>query len=439
MKDFSAYQQDPGAVIDQGDRIAALLRQAAQAQKAPSLNNVTDGILGAIANAASPKGGYDGFNEALQASRAQDKQTSQDQIAGEKQVYEYLDKARQTGNDDAAKIKDGLDLLVGKDPEKQQQIIAHVLQKYPGQKFDSTSYLRPALEAMNELGITNNATNQVDYTNKKQKLELDKGQADLDLNKARANYYNSKGNASTSSTGLPPEYGNLNPKLAQTRYGIDVRSANKQLEEANQGSQKAQEILTNVDRIMAANNDAPSGSFAGLKLMGAKLASPFSNDMQRMATAGQDIESAQNSITASIRTPGEGSISNFERELYAKTVPGLSATPKGREVIAEATRALAQNRIDHANFLSEYSVTHNGLLNGANEAWNQYLAKNPAIIDNGKGGMAVNPNRGSYRDYIGGQVNNTSSGSSSGVGPLGLEHLSDEQLDELERQLSGGQ
>lgn len=181
MKISTPTLQDVG---NEGDRIAALLRQTAQQQQqGPSTNDVADSMISAFANSRNPNGGgsYNAYTSTMKTKQADEEKKQQNTIASEKDIYNYMLKAKQLGDQDTAVMKDGLDTLVGKDPEKQMQIIKYVKDNHPDLEINSTNYLQPAVEAMKSLGLKND---DKIFADKKNALSLQSLQSDINYKNA---------------------------------------------------------------------------------------------------------------------------------------------------------------------------------------------------------------------------------------------------------------
>lgn len=81
----------------------------------------------------------------------------------------------------------------------------------------------------------------------------------------------------------------------------------------------------------------------GLEAIGIKTNAPAGEFFDALATASQ----------LGTIPPGQGAVSNFERELFAKAAPSLSKTPEGNKLLIEAKRAILQRELQGAKMLQE--------------------------------------------------------------------------------------
>lgn len=103
----------------------------------------------------------------------------------------------------------------------------------------------------------------------------------------------------------------------------------------------------------------------------------------RGAVRSQSME-AQLSMTAKTK----GAITDREMGMFKAAVPSLEQTAEGNQQIIAAMRA-ATNRVKtRAYFMEEYA-TANGSLNGAQQAWDQYMNDNPILGQNDDGSLVV--------------------------------------------------
>jgi hypothetical protein len=125
----------------------------------------------------------------------------------------------------------------------------------------------------------------------------------------------------------------------------------------------------------------------------------------------QDIRTSQDPDASTFRTvaaamqrnayvPGEGQISNFERQLFAQANIDLGRPMQTNFDLIEANRIASSRAIERAEFFDRY-FTVNRTLSGADALWDQYLENNPILMLNEQGEIVKNPNRAnSYVEYF---------------------------------------
>lgn len=106
----------------------------------------------------------------------------------------------------------------------------------------------------------------------------------------------------------------------------------------------------------------------------------------------QELVQLQNFLTMNNFKPGQGAISNIEREFMKGSGPTLSNDKETNDNITRIMIGAAQNAKDRANF-REMWLQQKGNLLGADAAWQKYLDTNPRYIPGNDGQLMENTNR----------------------------------------------
>lgn len=129
------------------------------------------------------------------------------------------------------------------------------------------------------------------------------------------------------------------------------------------------------------------------------------------SSAADEADKIQTRLSTRIKQPGDGSVSDFERKIFANaTLSRSAASPVVNENIANGMIASKQNQIDYNAFKRAYLET-NTTLQYAKQYWDQYLKDNPIFDPRsytvGEDGsikdttrLRLNPNRESWQDYF---------------------------------------
>jgi hypothetical protein len=115
-------------------------------------------------------------------------------------------------------------------------------------------------------------------------------------------------------------------------------------------------------------NDRPSW---GIDVVGGLKALTFDTNPQVQA-----MKSASGDLQTGVPRPGDNSVSNFERRLYAQGIPSVDKYGGVNQNIINNMRATQNEHSDYVDFLEAYRSS-NGSLAGAEGAWNKYVAQNP--------------------------------------------------------------
>jgi hypothetical protein len=206
-------------------------------------------------------------------------------------------------------------------------------------------------------------------------------------------------------TGVPfliaSPYQGLDPKSQQTAFQDERKNYNKVLEKQNEFVDKANKTLAAMDRAENALKKIETGGLYGVPVAGTPyqaVRSAFNKDIS-------DFDSVANEMQRQAYVPGEGQISNFERELFQRSNIGLGRPKETNQTIITAYRAAAQNTKDRAEFLDRYFRT-NKTMTGAQELWNIYLTANPIIVEDQDKNIVLNPARKTYLEFFANPVVN---------------------------------
>lgn len=199
---------------------------------------------------------------------------------------------------------------------------------------------------------------------------------------------------------LPPNrnpYAGLNQKAANDVFKAEVESFTKARDKARQQETKTNETLSDLDKAENSLAKIKTGGLYGMPGVGTvaqTVASATDKDVSDFDTVSTEMQ--RNSYV-----PGEGQVSNYERQLFQRQTISLARPKETNQRIINSFRAAAQNTRDYNQFMEEYFAV-NKTMNGAQEYWNQYISKNPVIIENKDGTISQNPNRVTYRDFFAG-------------------------------------
>jgi len=197
-------------------------------------------------------------------------------------------------------------------------------------------------------------------------------------------------------------YEGLDPKEAANTRRQEFELAKKLRQEIAANTDKQRKIKSDMDvaeqalKNIERKGTQPTGGVYGLPVIGG---------------VAQSIRTSQDPDAARFRTvaanmqrnayvPGEGQISNFERELFAQANLDLGRPMKTNYDLIEANRVAADRAIERAKFYDRYFAV-NRSMSGADELWDQYLNANPILMRNEQGEIVSNPNRAkSYEEYF---------------------------------------
>jgi len=97
--------------------------------------------------------------------------------------------------------------------------------------------------------------------------------------------------------------------------------------------------------------------------------------------------------------PGQGQISNFERQLIKGAGPTVRNDPEANMDITNVMLGGVQNARDRASF-REWFLEKNRKLLGADKQWNEYIEKNPRFSKSADGRIVENTKRQDWMTYF---------------------------------------
>jgi hypothetical protein len=193
----------------------------------------------------------------------------------------------------------------------------------------------------------------------------------------------------------------------------DLRKADgKRIAELNEQADAARGQLDNVRNLRIARDGVSyeGGYLSGPRTwLGKNLPDVLPGNglplipSQEEAGRAESVESLAENVRLGFVEKTKGAVSDSEMRIFGAATPGMQMTDAGAQTIMDGMQAAADRTVERAKFYEAYRG-QNKTLSGAQEAWDSYVAKNPIITADGKGGFAVNKgNVGNWRAYVGGE------------------------------------
>jgi len=114
----------------------------------------------------------------------------------------------------------------------------------------------------------------------------------------------------------------------------------------------------------------------------------------------QELEQIQNFLTMNNFKPGQGAISNTEREYMKGAGPSLMNDRQTNDNITQIMIGAAQNARDRAIFRQTW-LENNRNLSGADAAWQKYVDSNPRFMPQKNGTIVENQRRVPPEEFFG--------------------------------------
>jgi hypothetical protein len=172
------------------------------------------------------------------------------------------------------------------------------------------------------------------------------------------------------------------------------------LKKFNEGKQKGQippNAVLNLDTFSVSGANLP-------QVTGGVFGLPFIGEFFQQITTSKDPDaSIFRSEAANYQrgsyVPGEGQISNFERELFKQAAIDLGRPTITNVELIKATRESAKRQMQRMQFFEDY-FTQNRTLAGAERLWRLYSDNNRFADLDAAGNIVYNPGAPNYRTWF---------------------------------------
>jgi hypothetical protein len=172
------------------------------------------------------------------------------------------------------------------------------------------------------------------------------------------------------------------------------------LKKFNEGKQKGQippNAVLNLDTFSVSGANLP-------QVTGGVFGLPFIGEFFQQIKTSQDPDaSIFRSEAANYQrgsyVPGEGQISNFERELFKQAAIDLGRPTITNVELIKATRESAKRQMQRMQFFEDY-FTQNRTLAGAERLWRLYSDNNRFADLDANGNIVYNPGAPNYRTWF---------------------------------------
>lgn len=173
-----------------------------------------------------------------------------------------------------------------------------------------------------------------------------------------------------------------NPReLAAYKFGLtQIARDEKDIEQASAVEQAAK-------RWRQLNQNVETGKIMGMM--------PAIGNPQR-----QELEQIQNFLTLNNFKPGQGAITNIEREYMKGAGPSMMNDRQTNDNITQIMIGAAQTARERAAFRQSW-LEQNRNLSGADAAWQKYVEANPRFIPQKDGSIAENQRRVPPEEFFG--------------------------------------
>lgn len=194
----------------------------------------------------------------------------------------------------------------------------------------------------------------------------------------------------TDGSGKPLEPAKpIPPPMQSARDKAMFNAGLKEVERDDKDAANAAALEVQIKRWQELNARTLTGPIVGQRPIS------FDDDYQ-------ELKKIENNLAVNNFKPGQGQISNFERELIKGSGPNTKNNPKTNENITNIMLGGVQTTREKSQFKEWYLETKNKTL-GADAAWQAYVEANPRFVSDKKGGIVPNPKRVEWLDHFTGE------------------------------------
>ena len=206
----------------------------------------------------------------------------------------------------------------------------------------------------------------------------------------------------TDGSGKPLEPAKpIPPPMQSARDKAMFNAGLKEVERDDKDAANAAALEVQIKRWQELNARTRTGPIVGQRPIS------FDDDYQ-------ELKKIENNLAVNNFKPGQGQISNFERELIKGSGPNTKNNPKTNENITNIMLGGVQTTREKSQFKEWYLETKNKTL-GADAAWQAYVEANPRFVSDKKGGIVPNPKRVEWLDHFTGEKAPTKSPAQAGA------------------------
>lgn len=192
------------------------------------------------------------------------------------------------------------------------------------------------------------------------------------------------------ATALYPWEG-MSSKEARQAKNTERSKALTELNEMDKGVQQAKSVDRDLDRFIYLNGQHATGALQGV---------PGIHFITGLSDVGKEMDKISARIGPLMRQPGMGRMTNYDLQTFMSSVVGRDKSFAVNKDIATAMKVAIDNQLAYNEFAHNYFGVHK-TLQGAREAWDQYLRDNPIFDPKAEpGSFIANPNRLRYKEYF---------------------------------------
>lgn len=190
-------------------------------------------------------------------------------------------------------------------------------------------------------------------------------------------------------TGRVPNKSTTPDILTREQTKADV----KRVGEMNDASMGAETLLGDLDQLEAAR---AATTWEG----------PWSGFIAAYTPSGQRINALSENVRLSMVAKTKGAVSDAEMRIFGLATPGVNMSDSSAKDVIQGMRLAAKRVQERAKFFDQW-LRSNGSLDGAMQAWGQFVQDKPIVSEGEGGSHNFNPsNVDAWRPYMIGTAEN---------------------------------
>lgn len=166
-------------------------------------------------------------------------------------------------------------------------------------------------------------------------------------------------------------YANLTPKMQQEQMSKDAEDYRKRQEVLNTAIQNYNNLLPEYKRFSDLNKEVATGGYVPFGYGGSVGLKNALGLVGTMSPEEQQMLMIQNKLTPLQRPAGAGATSNFEEQMYLRSVPNLGMKGNANREAAQDAYRQYYNVLGYNKYMDDYFKSH-GNLQGVDSKWGQY-------------------------------------------------------------------
>jgi hypothetical protein len=185
---------------------------------------------------------------------------------------------------------------------------------------------------------------------------------------------------------------------------VTVATSTDRLKELNKAASVERQNKQNLDLMGQYNNNVEDGTLANVKVGTNKALQSvmgiFGVPVDNKTSGSEAFTALARQVQLNYQQLLKGSSSDRDMELVGQAAPQLNNTKEGRAKMINLGKYKAEVSTQYADFMNEWSKTHNGDLSGADEQWSQYVGSTSNFNPKSQTFKLGSVNRSAWKPFL---------------------------------------